>query len=81
MLQFISDLETAQVGEIRLNEPLASYTTWKIGGPDDIFIIPATKEKLVICIQLVNRYNLPWHVIGRGSNLLVGDQGFRGVVL
>ncbi|QGQ95779.1 UDP-N-acetylmuramate dehydrogenase [Paenibacillus psychroresistens] len=81
MLQFISDLETAHVGEIRLNEPLASYTTWKIGGPADVFIIPATKEKLVTCIQLLNRYNIPWLVIGRGSNLLVGDQGFRGVVL
>jgi UDP-N-acetylmuramate dehydrogenase len=81
MLQFISDLETAQVGEIRLNEPLSSYTTWKIGGPADIFIVPATKEKLVVCIQCLNRYNIPWLVIGRGSNLLVGDQGFRGVVL
>jgi UDP-N-acetylmuramate dehydrogenase len=33
MLQLISDLEAAQVGDIRLNEPLAPYTTWKIGGP------------------------------------------------
>jgi UDP-N-acetylmuramate dehydrogenase len=81
MLQFIADLETAQVGEIRLNEPLAPYTTWKIGGPADIFIVPATKEKLVVCIQLLNRHNIPWLVIGRGSNLLVRDQGFRGAVL
>jgi len=81
MLQFIHDLETAQVGEIRYNEPLAPYTTWKIGGPADLFIVPATKEKLAVCLKLLNQYSLPWLVIGRGSNLLVGDQGFRGVVL
>jgi UDP-N-acetylmuramate dehydrogenase len=81
MLQLISDLEAAQVGEIHLKEPLAPYTTWKIGGPADIFVVPATKEKLAICIKLINHYGIPWLVIGRGSNLLVGDQGFRGVVL
>jgi UDP-N-acetylmuramate dehydrogenase len=81
MLQFISDLETAQVGEIRYNEPLAPYTTWRIGGPADLFIVPASKEKLAICMKLLNQYGIPWFVIGRGSNLLVGDQGFRGVVL
>lgn len=81
MLQFIHDLETAQVGEIRYNEALAPYTTWKIGGPADLFIVPATKEKLAVCLKLLNHYSLPWLVIGRGSNLLVGDQGFRGVVL
>jgi UDP-N-acetylmuramate dehydrogenase len=81
MLQFILDLEAAQVGDIRLNEPLAPYTTWKIGGPADLFVVPATKEKLVICVKLLYLYNIPWLIIGRGSNLLVGDQGFRGVVL
>jgi UDP-N-acetylmuramate dehydrogenase len=81
MLQLISDLEKAQVGTIRLNEPLAPYTTWRIGGPADVFIVPATKEKLAECIKLLNRYSTPWLVIGRGSNLLIGDQGFRGVVL
>jgi UDP-N-acetylmuramate dehydrogenase len=81
MLQLISDLEAAQVGEIRLNEALAPYTTWKIGGPADVFIVPATKEKLALCIKLLNQNETPWFVIGRGSNLLVGDQGFRGVVI
>jgi UDP-N-acetylmuramate dehydrogenase len=81
MLQFISDLEAAQVGEIRLNEPLAPYTTWKIGGPADIFVVPATKDKLAACVNLLYRNSIPWLIIGRGSNLLVGDQGFRGVVL
>jgi UDP-N-acetylmuramate dehydrogenase len=74
-------LEAAQVGEIRYNEPLALYTTWRIGGPADLFIVPATKEKLAICLKLLHQYKIPWFVIGRGSNLLVGDQGFRGVVL
>jgi UDP-N-acetylmuramate dehydrogenase len=81
MLQLISDLEAAQVGDIRLKEPLAPYTTWKIGGPADALVIPATKDKLVETVKLLNSYSVPWLVIGRGSNLLVGDKGFRGVVI
>jgi UDP-N-acetylmuramate dehydrogenase len=64
-----------------LNEPLAPYTTWKIGGPADALVIPATKDKLVETVKLLNSYRVPWLVIGRGSNLLVGDKGFRGVVI
>jgi UDP-N-acetylmuramate dehydrogenase len=81
MLQLISDLEAAQVGDIRLNEPLAPYTTWKIGGPADALVIPVTKNKLAETLKLINIYRIPWLVIGRGSNLLIGDKGFRGVVI
>jgi UDP-N-acetylmuramate dehydrogenase len=81
MLQIITELQAAQVGEIRLNETLAPYTTWKIGGPADALVIPETKRKLIETIKLLNSHQTPWFVIGRGSNLLVGDSGFRGVVI
>jgi len=81
MSQLLSELQAVQVGEIRVNEPLALYTTWKIGGPADVFIIPETKLKLAAAIRILYRHQIPWFVIGKGSNMLIADKGFRGAVI
>ncbi|MCZ8511235.1 UDP-N-acetylmuramate dehydrogenase [Paenibacillus filicis] len=81
MQQVISELKSGAYGEIRLNEPLAPYTTWKIGGPADLLIIPDTKEQLAETVRLLNRHQTPWFALGRGSNLLVTDKGIRGAVI
>jgi len=81
VLPFISELQSASVGEIRLQEPLSGYTTWKIGGPADVLIEPETKEQLVQAIAILRKHEAPWTVIGRGSNLLVADKGIRGAVI
>ncbi|NOU76125.1 UDP-N-acetylmuramate dehydrogenase [Paenibacillus sp. LMG 31458] len=81
MQQLISDLQAANIGEIRTNERLAPYTTWKIGGPADCLVIPQTKEQVAAAIQFLYERGVPWTVIGRGSNLLVSDKGIRGVVI
>ncbi len=81
MQQFIPDLQAADVGEIRLNEGLAPYTTWKIGGPADVLLIAETKGQIANAIKLLHQHRVPWTVIGRGSNVLVSDKGIRGVVI
>ncbi|RTE00254.1 UDP-N-acetylmuramate dehydrogenase [Paenibacillus whitsoniae] len=81
MQQFISDLKAAGIGEIKTNERLAPYTTWKIGGPADILIVPNSKEQAAGAIRFLHERGVPWTVIGRGSNLLVRDKGIRGVVI
>ncbi|MBP1992793.1 UDP-N-acetylmuramate dehydrogenase [Paenibacillus eucommiae] len=81
MEQLISDLQAAGIGQIKQNESLAPYTTWKIGGPADILIIPTNKVQLAAAIQILYRRGIPWTVIGRGSNLLVTDLGIRGAVI
>jgi UDP-N-acetylmuramate dehydrogenase len=81
MLQLISDLQAANIGEIRTNERLAPYTTWKIGGPADCLIIPNSKEQVAAAICFLHQRSVPWTIIGRGSNLLVSDKGIRGVVI
>ncbi|PQP87656.1 glycosyltransferase, partial [Paenibacillus sp. AR247] len=81
MQQWKSLLSEAHVGTIRWNEPLESYTTWKIGGPADALVIPGSVEQLVSLISLLHANQIPWLQIGRGSNLLVADKGFRGVVI
>lgn len=81
MRQFITDLEKANVGTVKYNEPLANYTTWKIGGSADVFIIPTTKDQLVAAVRLLYLHGIPWMSIGKGSNLLISDKGFRGAAI
>lgn len=81
MQQIIAELEAADVGTIRPDEPLAKYTTWEIGGPADVLVIPDNKQQLIRLIRLLYLHGVPWTKIGRGSNLLVSDRGIRGVVI
>lgn len=66
---------------VLVNEPMAGHTTFRIGGPADYFIEAADAEEIRGVIAVCREEGLPWFVLGRGSNLLVGDRGFRGVVL
>ncbi len=63
------------------NEPLADYTTMKIGGECDILVIPKEEEQIAALIQLCRREDIPYFVLGRGSNVLVHDNGYRGCVI
>ncbi len=67
--------------EIKTQEPLKKYTTFKIGGPAEFFIEPADIDDLKLLIPLAKRYNIPILVIGAGSNILVSDKGVRCIVL
>lgn len=74
----IKSLTTADVLE---NESLAKHTTFKIGGPADLLVIPKNVNDLKIIIEEVTKANIPYFVMGNGSNLLVSDKGIRGVVI
>jgi UDP-N-acetylmuramate dehydrogenase len=65
----------------RFDEPLAPYTSWKIGGPADAWIVVETPDELEAIMRFCARRRVPWFVLGSGSNLLVGDGGIRGIVL
>ncbi|SHE66440.1 UDP-N-acetylmuramate dehydrogenase [Caloramator sp. ALD01] len=68
-------------GEIKFDEPMRNHTSFKVGGPCDIMIIPNSKEKLIKALELIKKYNIPYFIMGKGSNLIVKDGGFRGVIL
>jgi len=66
---------------VRFDEPLAPYTSWKIGGPADAWITVESEAQLAGIMQFCGKRKVPWFVLGSGSNLLVGDGGIRGLVL
>jgi len=74
-------LRSSLQGQVIADELLSRHTTWRIGGPADLFIVPADRKELVLTLQLLADADMPWMVLGAGSNLLVRDGGFRGAVL
>lgn len=68
-------------GRIALNEPLGPYTWMKVGGPVDCYIEPADRQDLIDLVGVLTAQRVPYFLLGRGSNLLVSDDGFRGVVI
>lgn len=68
-------------GEVRFDEPLSKHTSFRIGGPADALIIPKDISDLQLNISLCNKFGIPWYVIGNGTNVLVSDKGFRGVII
>lgn len=68
-------------GRVLTQQPLSRYTTWRIGGPADILVIPVGRDDILTCARLVAAAGCPLYVIGNGSNVLVADAGLRGAVL
>ena len=68
-------------GKLLENEPLARHVTWRIGGPARYLALPADSEDVVRALELAQDRGLPWVVLGLGSNVLVKDGGFPGVVI
>lgn len=66
---------------IQQNIPLAPYTTFHIGGPADYFVIVSSIEELIAAIHFAKEKHLSFFVLGTGANILVGDKGFRGLVI
>lgn len=66
---------------VLLREPMAVHTTFKVGGAADFFIKITSKQQLVKTVPYLNALELPYFVLGNGSNLLVSDNGYQGVIL
>ncbi len=66
---------------VRADEPLSKHTTLRVGGSADVYIEPSSEEELRAVLECCSNEDVPWMLIGRGSNLLVRDGGIRGVVI
>lgn len=69
------------IGEMLWNTSLDSYTTFRVGGAAEALVFPRGVNELSQLIQGLRKINVPWHIIGRGSNIVVSDKGVRGVVI
>ena len=78
----IGDRLRAAIGDgLREQEPLRHHTTFRIGGPADWFLAARTEDQLVRALRAATELSLPSFLLGGGSNLLVSDEGFRGLVV
>ncbi len=66
---------------VRLNEPMALHTSFRIGGPADLYAVATSARELVELISLAEEHQIPYLIIGRGTNILVSDKGIRGLVI
>lgn len=66
---------------LRRGEPLAKRTTLRVGGPAEIYVEPADEAELSVVLRFCREHDVPFFVLGRGSNLLIRDGGIRGVVI
>ncbi|WP_119071442.1 UDP-N-acetylmuramate dehydrogenase [Aggregatilinea lenta] len=68
-------------GEFRENEDLSRHTTWRIGGPAELFIVPSCTEDIEYALSIAHNHQIPVFVLGRGSNVLIADAGLPGITL
>ena len=73
--------EAVPADRVLINEPMKKHTTFRIGGPADYFVIPVSWEEAELVIGICKEFQTPYYIIGNGSNLLVSDQGYRGVII
>ena len=66
---------------ILIDEPMSRHTTFRVGGPTDFFVTPKAKEEVRDVICICKEAGMPYYIIGNGSNLLVSDAGYRGVIV
>lgn len=74
-------IEILENNRVLFDEPMSQHTTFRIGGPADVFVMPENYEQIREVLRLCKEEKLPFFVLGNGSNLLVSDSGYRGVII
>jgi len=68
-------------GKLLQNEPMSLHTSFRIGGPADLYTVAASAQELVELVSLAREQGIPYLIIGRATNILVADEGIRGLVI
>src|SRR6266576_402051 len=74
-------VRTLDAKRLKRNEPLGQYTTFKIGGPADLFYNATSTDDLAVAVAAARELDIEYFVLGLGANILIGDKGFRGLVI
>lgn len=81
ILEFLKTIESECGAELRLSEPLSSYTGFRTGGPAKYMFLPKTAEELSGIVTRLKRQSVPFFLLGNGSNIIAMDEGYNGVVV
>lgn len=85
--KFMTDQEVYRLREllgeenVREQEPMAQHTSFRVGGPADLFVRVGKLAQLQDILALLDQNGTPWYMLGKGTNLLVGDRGYRGCII
>jgi UDP-N-acetylmuramate dehydrogenase len=79
--EFITALTHRFGDRVLQNELLRTHTTWRVGGPADFFIQVQQEDELITAVRLAREHGVPFFILGGGANVLVGDKGYRGLVI
>lgn len=79
--KIFQELDNICKGRVRLNEYMSEHTSFKIGGPAEFFIQATSAEEVMLIQQFSKKNRIPIHIVGNGSNILVSDEGLRGIVI
>lgn len=80
--KFINKIKNRVVfGKVLENEPMKNYLSFKVGGPADLLVMPDDADELIHAVGICKEEGIPYYVIGKGSNVIVRDGGFRGVII
>lgn len=78
---FLSEVREQMGERIKIDEPMKLHTTFQVGGPADYFVSPHSEEEIRILLKNAKDYEIPVFIVGNGSNLLVSDKGYRGMIV
>jgi UDP-N-acetylmuramate dehydrogenase len=82
MNNIIKKLEAVMATKnIKENEPMKNHTSFKVGGPADLFLMPQTREELQAVLEICKESEKPLYIMGNGSNLIVRDKGYSGIII
>ncbi len=79
--RIVEELRNLDIGTVREDEPLRRHTSFKIGGPARVFVEPDSQSGVVAVLQWVRDHEVPYFIIGQGTNVLISDQGLNAVVI
>ena len=81
-LDFYNQLiQIVEEKQVLCDEPMSKHTTFRVGGPADYFVMPQSIEEVQKIVAFCKESKMPYYIIGNGSNLLVSDSGYRGVII
>lgn len=74
-------MRASDEAQVFFNEPMKNHTTFRIGGPAEVFVMPKTIEQVQKVLEICREEEIPYFILGNGSNLLVSDKGYQGVII